>query len=91
MENKTYLFYTDPGHGWLKVPRADLGDLGIESQITRCSYERGDFVYLEEDCDVATFFTAFNEKFGHYPKNKEGSHTNRQSRIRNYDSFVPRF
>lgn len=54
----TYRFISDPGHGWLEVPRAELDSLGIANKISRYSYQRADFVYLEEDCDFAHFAAA---------------------------------
>ena len=54
----TYHAYIDPGHGWLKVPRKELHELGIADQITPYSYQRGDWVYLEEDRDWAVFTKA---------------------------------
>ncbi len=53
MENFTY--YTDPGHGWAEVPRSLLYELGIADKITRFSYQRGEDVFLEEDCDLSLF------------------------------------
>lgn len=48
---KTYTFYTDPGHGWLRVPLAEAKGLNISS----CSYQDKNFAYLEEDCDAGIF------------------------------------
>ena len=31
---KTYTFFADPGHAWLRVPHAELHALGIAGQIT---------------------------------------------------------
>ena len=53
-------YYTDPGHGWVAVKRKLLNDLGIADKITYFSYQKGQTVYLEEDCDLATFATAMN-------------------------------
>lgn len=50
-----YNFYTDPGHGWLEVPRAELKALGILSKVSGYSYQKGNMVYLEEDCDLSLF------------------------------------
>lgn len=47
-----YEFIVDPGHGWLKVPLADLPE-GFEP--TEYSFRDGDFAYLEEDCDAPSF------------------------------------
>ena len=54
----TYRFITDPGHGWLEVPRAELDALGIAHKISLYSYQRDDMAYLEEDCDFAVFHAA---------------------------------
>jgi len=51
-------FYSDAGHGWAKVHKEFLAKLGIENKITSYSYERGDYAYLEEDCDVSTLVKA---------------------------------
>jgi hypothetical protein len=58
MAEKKYHFYTDGGHGWLAVKRKELEDLGIVDQITPYSYQRGNTVYLEEDCDMGLFHKA---------------------------------
>ena len=60
----TFNFYTDPGHGWLEVPKSMLVELGIQRHITAYSYENGDLAYLEEDCDAGTFFRAYKGKHG---------------------------
>lgn len=55
MATKTYKFFEDPGHGWARVPLADLRTLGVAHRISRCSYTDSTYAYLEEDCDLATF------------------------------------
>ena len=82
----TVKFYADPGHGWAAVKRKTLVELGILDKITYFSYQRGQSVYLEEDCDLSTFITAMREagkevEFKH-------SHTNKSSPIRSYDRFT---
>lgn len=79
-------FYTDPGHGWVAVKRNLLEDLGILNDITHYSYQRGQTVYLEEDCDLATFVTALARK-GETIEYQE-SFTEDRSPIRSYDHFV---
>jgi hypothetical protein len=88
---KTFDFISDPGHGWAKVPRAILRTLGIEEKISRYSYQRGDWVYLEEDCDMSLFHKEFRERFGVEPKYRERntSGRNQYSWVRNYPSFQP--
>ena len=54
----TYRFITDPGHGWLEVPRAELDSLGIAHKISPYSYQKGELAYLEEDCDFSHFAAA---------------------------------
>ena len=54
----TYRFISDPGHGWLEVPRAELDSLGISHKISEYSYQKGELAYLEEDCDFAHFAAA---------------------------------
>lgn len=55
---KVYQFYSDAGHGWLCVKRAELNRLGIGSKVSSFSYQSGDWVYLEEDCDATLFHRA---------------------------------
>jgi hypothetical protein len=54
----TYTFHTDPGQGWLEVSRSELAMLHIDDAISAYSYQAGDKVYLEEDCDAAWFVDA---------------------------------
>ncbi len=57
-----YIKHEDPGHGWLEVGRHELERLAIRDDISSYSYQRGDRVYLEEDCDMTTFLEALNKK-----------------------------
>lgn len=77
--------YADPGHAWCKVPRKLLVKLGIEGDITSFSYQRGDFVYLEEDCDLPLLISTLRVK-GKTVEFKE-FHTNKSSKIRSYDCY----
>ena len=76
---------TDPGHGWIKVPKKLLVELGIAEKITPYSYMRGDFAYLEEDVDAGTFFEAM--KAAGKPIEQRVRYADRQSRVRNYLSY----
>ena len=58
---KQFIFYSDPGHGWLQVPRSLLRELGIEGQVSPYSYQRLDDAFLEEDCDYSLFAKAMKE------------------------------
>lgn len=79
-------FYSDPGHGWGAVKRKVLVDLGITSKISGFSYQKGDTVYLEEDCDLPVLTTALSAK-GVWIQHIE-KHTDRRSPIRSYASYV---
>lgn len=57
-KQEVYDIYSDPGHAWIKVTIAELERLGIEKNISPYSYILGDYAFLEEDCDFATFVDA---------------------------------
>jgi len=77
--------YTDPGHGWLRVPLKMLAKLGIADKISPFSYVRTEYAYLEEDLDASLFLEALRAR-GKTVKFVERN-TNRMSRIRNYTPF----
>jgi len=53
----------DPGHSWLEVPVEDVRDLaGVFDQITDYSPIKKRKFYLEEDCDLYTFYKAMEGK-----------------------------
>lgn len=79
-----FSFYADAGHGWLRVPKHLLVELGIADRITAFSYQRGDYAYLEEDVDLSIFLTAMRQR-GIEPEFLE--HHSEYSRIRGYESY----
>lgn len=79
--------YTDPGHGWGAVKRTVLADLGIADKVSAYSYQRGQSVYLEEDCDLSLLIGALRDR-GITPVFAE-RHTDRRSPIRSYDYYRP--
>jgi hypothetical protein len=81
-------FIQDPGHGWLKVPRKLLHELNIEHKISRYSYQRAAYVYLEEDCDYSTFQAAMNQA-GRPFTCRDRVAREKRSKIRSYESFRP--
>lgn len=85
MQHFKYVFHSDPGHGWLEVPRAELKSLGIHKTISTCSYQRGSMVYLEEDCDASKFIQAYRAKYGKNPVWVE-KHQD-PTPIRNYERY----
>ena len=81
----TYNFYSDAGHGWLKVPKNELQQLGIADKISTYSYMRGNDAYLEEDCDLSQFIEALKAQ------GREFNYTSHNhpdySPIRNYQQY----
>lgn len=77
-----YNFFSDPGHGWLKVPIAQLIRLNIYKEISSCSHIRGDCAFLEQDNDLHILEKACKERgetllyLDH--------HTDRKCKIRDY-------
>jgi hypothetical protein len=72
--NATFIKHSDPGHGWLEVTPSDLKEVGLAlSDISGYSYKnrRGTRFFLEEDCDLSTFFKAYKAKTGAYPTTVE--------------------
>lgn len=84
-----FVLFTDPGHAWLRVPRALLRELGILDRITPYSYQRGQDVFLEEDCDLTTFVHAMG-RAGRvvFYFETTGSIAQRESAVRSYSSFT---
>lgn len=61
---KTFTFYRTPGHGYLKVTKDDLVDVGVADKITDFSFVAKDgAIYLEEDCDFPEFAKAYKAKY----------------------------
>ena len=85
MKNKIYVFHSDPGHAWLAVKKREIEVLGFGDKISVYSYTKGNTVYLEEDCDAALFFEAYEREFGKRPAYVD-SYMDR-SPIRYYDGF----
>lgn len=54
-------FISDPGHGWLKVPKKIF--LQEYSVASVCSYSNFNFIFLEEDCDLPNFLDPFIKKY----------------------------
>jgi hypothetical protein len=78
---QVFTFYSDPSHGWLRVPRTLANKLGFE--ISDYSYGSARFYYLEEDCDMMRFCLAFKAKYGVEPRIRDVV-TNQPSHVRKY-------
>lgn len=85
MKSITIKVFEDPGHGWARFPKSRLVRLGIADKISSYSYQRGGNAFLEEDCDLGVLIGALKEH-GYEIKFSE-SHTNKQSKIRGYESY----
>lgn len=80
----TFKFFSDPGHGWLRVDVASAQAVGLEpSSFSRFSYQWGHWLYLEEDMDASTFVKAYMAKHNRPPVIKEHN-SDRRSVIRSY-------
>ena len=82
-KDKTYIFHSDSGHGWLAVKRNELTELNITEKISHYSYQKGNTVYLEEDRDATLFFYEFKKKFN-IELQFSRSYINGNSPIRSY-------
>ena len=81
----SFTFYNDPGHGWLKVPFKLLVTLGIEKEISSCSYMYSQHAYLEEDCDFNLFSNAMRKAQKNFSITDK--HTSFESKIRGYRGY----
>lgn len=82
-----YTFFEDPAHGWLRVPLAELHELGIADKISRYSYIGNEFAFLEEDCDAGLFMEA-SEKLGRTIQVKT-AYVDSRSSIRDLERYKP--
>jgi len=87
MKTRTFESFSDPSHGWIKVPKTLLVELGIANKISHCSYMKVHHAYLEEDADATTFMQAMAER-GIQVKFRHRT-ADRLSRIRNYPGYLP--
>lgn len=85
----TLRFVSDPGHGWLAVPRRLVEQAGVERDVSSFSYQSADgkTVYLEEDCDASLFMDAA-AKQGIAVKVVHASPSNSDSFVRRLPKFT---
>jgi hypothetical protein len=81
----TLKIYSDPGHGWVRVPLQLLQDLKIAEDISSFSYRRNGHAYLEEDGDLGLLLAA--AKAAGIVVKLRSFHTNKESKIRGYRSY----
>ena len=86
MKKITLHFYNDLGHGWCKIKRSHPVFKDVAHRISPYSYQRGEYVYLEEDCDFAIFFDHL-QAVGGWKYTFREHYANKRSRIRSYDNY----
>lgn len=84
-KTRTFNYYTDPSHGWVKIPQKLIEELDLVCDISRYSYYRNGYAYLEEDCDANLVISELRHRgvdvrFNHH-------HTNKSSKIRSYQHY----
>jgi hypothetical protein len=82
----TITVYTDAGHGWGKVKRKVLENLGIAPDVSSYSYQYKDNVYLEEDCDLSLLIQRLHSDS--VAIKWVTKHTDGDSKIRSYERYV---
>jgi hypothetical protein len=83
-----FIWHSDPSHAWLEVTRKHLKVLGIENKVSEYSYQFGDRIYLEEDCDAPLFFKAADSAgFTVNSLAISEMHTDTESEVRSYESY----
>lgn len=80
-------YVTDPGHGWIAVPMEILIELGIDTKMSSCSYQRKGIAYLEEDCDAGLFIDTIKNRYDGVELKFNQRHQDSQSVIRTFDRF----
>ena len=86
--------YSDSGHGWARVELVELKRLGIANEISACSYMKGKYAYLEEDCDATIYIRSYmkdmNQDSGWRTVDNFIDficHYSERSSIRNYNNY----
>lgn len=80
-------FFTDPGHGWLRVDPKLIMEFDLADKISGFSYQDLRWVYLEEDLDAGVFLKAAESK---YSFDITEIHRDSESPIRSLPSYGPR-
>lgn len=82
------IFMHDAGHGWLNLTRHDAAKSGKLDEVSEYSYQKGPFVYLEEDLDLGIVKEALEAKG--YKLMIEDRYMGDEAVIRNYERFKGR-
>lgn len=55
-------YISDPSHSYLKVPVRLAENLNFVNEISEYSFFNDEYIWLEEDVDMALFFNALDER-----------------------------
>lgn len=80
-------FFSDPGHGWLKVKLSWLEELGLIDEISSYSYLQGEHAYLEEDADTTIFLNKLRATRRPYAVIEHCTQGHHGSAIRHYPYY----
>lgn len=50
-----YKYFVGDTKGWVEVRKDELGAANLLDLISTSSYEKGDYIYLDEDIDLSFF------------------------------------
>ena len=50
-----YKYFVGDTKGWVEVRKDELGAANLLDLISTCSYEKGEYIYLDEDIDFSFF------------------------------------
>jgi len=88
MKKITLTVYADPSHAWAKVSIDLLKTLDIQNDISRYSYKRGNFAYLEEDLDLTVLIDALKAAYPGIVIRYKEHLANKSSKIRSYVPYT---
>ena len=85
MDQLAIKHHHDAGHGWIEARRDDVEGWGIAEKLSGYSYQNGDKIFLEEDCDAAKYLEAVRAQGFDYTivEVNDGDY----SRIRSYQQY----
>lgn len=87
IKTKKITVFSDSGHAWAKVKRSELVSLLVLGKISSYSYQRSEYVYLEEDCDLSHYINALKLNNPDLVIVWNTRNTNSRSKIRSYERF----
>lgn len=96
MKKFEFKFFSDPGHGWLKVLKNDMEQyFCCEDIISPFSYQDSKAYYLEEDYDMRNFIklldmTEVKYEIVEVKPAKFSSHIRDKQRVRSYINYKDR-